>query len=489
MMIKFLPVPKSCQIYGEDRLSCKSAVYTACSAFAPYQATLADYFARISCPLATDATGGITLCYDAALAPDAYVIDTKETPVVYASAPEGLCYALASLLQMVKKGEGEITLPRVRIEDRPDKPYRSLMCDLARCWHPFWQLLQFVDVCFLYKINYLHLHFADDQRYTLPSKAFPLLNDPKESYTEREIAYLNEYAAARGVKLVPEIECPGHAAILNAHYPEVFGIRQDREGEALFTELGIKVDHRSLINAGSAVAFEGVKTLFAEVCEMFPRSEYIHIGGDEAAIKLWYTCADTRAYMEEQGISDVYELYSEYVARVTDYVLSLGKTPMVWEGFPKLGAERIDRRTVVIAWESHYHLAPDLLEEGFKIINATWQPLYLVPSLTRRWDFRDILSWNVHNWQHWWEHSVATKTPINVPPTENVLGSILCSWGMTYEQEMSRVLENLMAMSERIWNVERTLSDAEYKKTFGGVYDVVSRLLVADAAKRSEGGK
>ena len=478
-MIKLLPTPKSCRTFGEELASCKLAVSASHSAFAPYQATLVDYFSRIGLALATDAEGGITLCFDAALAADAYVIDTQAAPTVYASSPEGLCYAFASLLQMVKKGGQGITLPRVRIEDRPDKPYRSLMCDLSRCWHPFWQLLQFVDVCFLYKINYLHLHFADDQRYTLPSKAFPLLNDPGESYTPEQIAYLNDYAAARGVNLVPEIECPGHAAILNTHYPEVFGIRQDSEGEALFTELGVRVDHRSLINAGSAAAFEGVKTLFAEVCEMFPNSEYIHIGGDEAAIKLWYTCADTRAYMAEKGITDVYELYSEYVARVTDHILSLGRTPMVWEGFPKLGAERIDRRTVVIAWESHYHLAPDLLAEGFKIINATWQPLYLVPSLTKRWSYWDILNWNVHNWQHWWEHSVATKNPINVAPTENVLGSILCSWEMTYEQEMGRLMENLLAMSERVWNVERVLSDDGYNASYKKICTRLGHLMVA----------
>lgn len=476
-MIALLPTPKVCT-EREGELTLPAAVCAAHGAFESYQAVLVDYALRSVCvSIAANTEGGIRFCYDAALAPDAYVIDVADAACVYASDGEGLCYALASLLQLMKRAGEGIALPRVRVEDHPDKPYRSLMCDLARCWHPFAQVLRFVDVCFLYKVNYLHLHLADDQRYTLPSKAFPKLNDPRECYTEAEIAYLNTYATARGIKLVPEIECPGHAAILNAHYPDVFGIRQDSEGEALFTELGVKVDHRSLINAGSERAFEGVKTLFAEVCDLFPDAPYIHIGGDEAAIKLWNTCADTRAYMKKQGITDVYELYSEYVARVTDYILSLGRTPMVWEGFPALGAERIDRRTVVIAWESHYHLAPDLLKAGFKIINATWQPLYLVPSLTRRWDFRDILAWNVHNWQHWWEHSAATEHPIDVEPTDRVLGSILCSWEMTYEQEIARVMENLMAMAERVWTVERCLSDAAYKAAFSRVYTLVATVL------------
>ena len=163
-MINILPTPKQCTEYSGTR-SLSAAVCTDHGEFALYQTTLADVVGRaVGCPLATDAQGGIVLCYDATLAPDAYVIDTAEHCAVRASAPQGLCYAFATLVQLiVADGEG-ITLPCLHIEDRPDKPYRSLMADLARCWHPFWQLLQFVDVCFLYKINVLHLHLADDQR-------------------------------------------------------------------------------------------------------------------------------------------------------------------------------------------------------------------------------------------------------------------------------------------------------------------------------------
>jgi hypothetical protein len=74
--------------------------------------------------------------------------------------------------------------------------------------------------------------------------------------------------------------------------------------------------------------------------------------------------------MQAQGISSEKELYSEFIARVTQAVIDLGRTPIVWEGFPKVGAERIPRETIVIAWESHYHLVHDLLEEGFRVIGA-----------------------------------------------------------------------------------------------------------------------
>jgi hexosaminidase len=120
----------------------------------------------------------------------------------------------------------------------------------------------------------------------------------------------------------------------------------------------------------------------------------------------------------------------------------------------------------VIAWESHYQLAEELLENGFKIINASWQPTYLVDSLSKRWGPEDLLNWNVYNWQHWWPHSVAHLNPINIQPTDKLLGATMCSWGLTYDQHISRLLENFPAFAERTWTVERKLSWAEYKDVF-----------------------
>jgi 3'-phosphoadenosine 5'-phosphosulfate sulfotransferase (PAPS reductase)/FAD synthetase len=78
----------------------------------------------------------------------------------------------------------------------------------------------------------------------------------------------------------------------------------------------------------------------------------------------------------------------------------------------------------------------------------------------------DILNWNVYNWQHWWPNSYATLNPITVRPTDQVMGATLCAWGLNYEQLMSRLLENMPAMSERVWTVERKRDFEAYKKAF-----------------------
>ena len=343
----------------------------------------------------------------------------------------------------------------MHIEDKGDKPFRALMVDLARQWHPMRHVLKYVDICFMLKLPYLHLHFIDDQRYTLPSRVYPELSAKGESYTFEEIAQLNEYAAARAVTLIPEFEAPGHAASLTRAYPEVFANKIEGDSPTITTESGAVIKAVSLVCAGSAACMDGIKKLLLEICELFPDSPYIHIGGDEASIKVWDYCDECKKYMKDNGIEDVYDLYAEFDARVAQAVIDMGRTPIVWEGFSEKGAHRIPKETVVIAWESHYNYAPDLLKQGFDIINASWQPLYIVPNLSKRWGIKEIMEWNVHRWEHWWDNSPAKLNPIHVQPTDRVLGAQLCAWECTFEQDISRVMENCTALSEQTWNVTR----------------------------------
>ena len=372
----------------------------------------------------------------------------------------------------------------VHIEDYPDKDYRSLMVDLGRQWHPARTLYKYIDVCYMYKVKYLHLHFCDTLLYSFPSKAFPKLNKPGRFYTEEEIKALNAYAKTKGVILVPEFECPGHAPLLVRNYPEVFAdsFSEDLKDKVLYNEAGIKITVDSLVCASSEKSLEGIKTLIKEICDLFPDSTYINIGGDEAHIKLWDMCKCCTDYMAKNNISCVKELYVDYLSRIINYVLSLGKTPMVWEGFSNEYAHKIPKETIVIVWESFYNTAPELLEKGFRVINASWKPLYLTPkqrpAKATSWDIYDILKWNVYNWQNWNDISEAFLNPITVQPTDAVLGSMFCSWEQTYEQEISSLMEKVGALSERTWTVKRVCSDNDYIAKRNVAYAKLARILL-----------
>lgn len=468
-----VPVPKVYNIIDEDGVKIKSGLYSHVEKWNVYANMFADMYKKAHGIDLAREKGGIELCEDALLDGGAYRIEADGKVLIYASDDEGILYGLASALQL-PYSDG--TVAKLHIEDYADKAHRALMIDLAREWHTFDKLLKYVDVCFVSKIKYLQLHFADTQRYTLPSKAFPKLSSEGECYSFEQIDILNKYAKDRGIVIIPEYEGPGHAKRFNQAYPEVFSDKDD---------MGVEIEKfecidDTLICAGSETAFEANKTLIREIADMFPDSPYIHIGGDEANFKRWNNCSVCCKYMKENGIANVKELYCDYIARLTKYVLSLGRTPMVWEGFPKEGTAKIPKETVVVAWDASYQTPDELIERGFNIVNACWKPLYIVPGSHpkfRAWGINEIYDWNVYNWQNIFESSKATLTPIDIPPTDKMLGSMLCAWEGNYESEITRVVECITTMSERVWNISRKFDRMEFYPGHENIMRITFRVI------------
>ncbi|MBQ2733460.1 MAG: family 20 glycosylhydrolase [Clostridia bacterium] len=433
----------------------------------------AKAFAELVCKLHSadvkTANGGVMLSCDGTLSEGEYRISCSDKGLfAYASERKGAGYALTTLVQLISFSDNGLMCPEVEIQDRPDRDHRALMIDLARKWHPFPVLLEYVDLCRLYKINYLHLHFADNESYTLPSSELPRLSTPDRSYTAEEIGRLVAYAEERGVELIPEIEAPGHAKAMILAYPELFGhVGNDPD----------KLCDR-LICVGKPGISETLSRWVDEVIALFPHSRYLHIGGDEARIHAWNACDDCRAYMKTHCIEDEYALYTHFIKLMTDLVIEKGRTPLVWEGFPRKGAEALSRETVVSVFESLYHTSPELLCEGFKMINSSWQPLYIVPR--RHWSAEYIYEWNIFRWENWWEKSKAYEKPIEIPPSEQVLGGELCAWGCTYGQEIGLVRENLAALAERTWNVTPIISTEDFRRSLNAIIPIAEKLTVSE---------
>ena len=387
--------------------------------------------------------GGIVLKRDPALPEEGYRLTVAEGGVtLLAAEKKGMHNGLADLLNRIEKDGDSLLAAPCDLTESPDCPWRGLMVDLARQWHPLPYLLEYVDLCWKNRASRLQLHFTDSQSFTLPMKAFPKLATEGRSYTPEEIGTLVDYAESRGIVLVPEVDVPGHTSQFFAKYPEIFGTA-------------------GVLPASDEV-FDALRTIFSEVADMFPHSPWIHIGGDEAAIGEWEKCGRTKAYMKEHGIADIHEMYAEYIRIVTDMVLSLGRTPIVWEGFRKEYDDRIDKRTVVVAWESFYQLAPDLAEAGFTLINCSWKPLYIVTGRVS-WSPEEIASLDPWQWDHWMASSPAKDRGIRIDRKYPVLGEQICAWGDVIagwenwedgiKLEMQLVAERLPALCGKLWDL------------------------------------
>ncbi|MBO5076734.1 MAG: family 20 glycosylhydrolase [Clostridia bacterium] len=394
---------------------------------------------------------------------EGYRIDIGKRKVAIAAADStGLNRALATLLQLAgtaESGKG-IVLPECRIRDWADSEYRGMMVDLARYWHPFKYVLSYVDMCWYYKVSVLHLHFTDDQSYTLPSRLYPKLATPGRSYTFEELAELEQYACDRGVQIMPEIDVPGHNTGFALAYPELFG------------KNGIICQHKDSVDA--------VAALFGELCETFPRSKRIHIGGDEANLKKWLECPECMAYAKALGIDTESEapdavcdkLYVNFIVRMADAVRTRGRTPIVWEGFPKAANRSVPKYIVVMSWENFYQVTPDLLAGGFRIINCSWNPMYIVaPDV--KWTPAEVCDWSIYKWRPVHPGSPYIGRLFECAPDKAVLGGQLLAWGdrvpaayADNTEEGARVERVLLAerlpyLAQNTWNI---VAGVEYNK-------------------------
>ena len=406
---------------------------------------------------------GFFVKYNAGLSKNEFKLRADRACLVEASGAEGLFRAFSFMAQASRRTcDGYIEIPKCLVEDEPDCDFRGFLLDAARRYHPVSQLYEYVDLCSLIGINRFVIHFTDDENYTLPSKAFPRLTTEAVHYTEEEIRALGAYASSRGVMIIPEIDMPGHSAQFQLKYPEIFG------------KCGI-------MDATEEV-FSALGEIYREAAELFPDSEYIHIGGDEAVLGRWLDSEATKEYMSSHGIADICELYGHFVGKVADDVISIGKIPIAWEGFGKASNGAVPRGLLVASFENHYQTASELVDAGFTIINASWRPLYCVAPW-QKWSKEEILSSSKYVFDHWWEESKAYNKGVSVPVDSPVAGSMLCAWGdylknyassrLACRLEWATVYPRLSALAENLWNSEHC-PEEEFAVSFARLEEVLS---------------
>jgi len=303
---------------------------------------------------ASSADGGIRFQLDphaSAAVDEAYTLDISPHGVfVSAADARGLFYGAVTLWQlMTPKTSDAAVLPAMKISDAPRFRWRGLMLDSARHFQspPF--IKQFIDWMALHKLNVLHWHLTDDQAWRLEIKKYPKLTeigawrvpagagpradiDPATHrprlyggfYTQAEVKEIVQYAAARHITIVPEIEMPGHASAPIAAYPQL-GVDGQRVA-AVPADWGV---YPNLYNIDDAT-FGFLEDVLAEVMALFP-SEYIHVGGDEAVKSQWHASPAVQARMRSLGIEDEHALQSYFIQRIEKYLSAHGRRLIGWD--------------------------------------------------------------------------------------------------------------------------------------------------------------
>lgn len=277
---------------------------------------------------------GLVLVFveDASLPKEAYRLTIGTERVELASSGHaGWYYGTRSLLGLLTEGDAASGV----IEDAPRYSWRGVHLDVSRHFYPVEFIERFIDLAALHKLNVFHWHLTDDQGWRIAIDAFPELARVgafRSSamgryggvYTKAEVQRVVEYARARAVTVVPEIEMPGHAVAALAAYPELSCSGGPFQVE---TSWGIFED---VFCAGHDGTFTFLERVLDEVLELFP-SEFIHVGGDECPKLRWKACPRCQARMKAEGLADEAALQSWFVRRIDRFLAERGRRLVGWD--------------------------------------------------------------------------------------------------------------------------------------------------------------
>lgn len=220
---------------------------------------------------------------------------------------------------------------------------RGLMIDCSRLIEQHGYYRELLGQIAEWGYDTLVLHFCDDHGLTAVLPGYEDLAAPHALPTS-ELRALVALGRQRGVRVIPEIECFGHARWLVGHPRWDACFAGDR------SEQDLKFN---AVDPTSELAAELMHGLIGAVHQVFD-DEIVHIGCDEV---------DLTAFCAGRGLGDPVELWAAWVNRLIGMVHGHGRRAMLWADHlehEERIARLIDKRAIVVSW----HYGPDDDETG-----------------------------------------------------------------------------------------------------------------------------
>lgn len=297
---------------------------------------------------------------DASIAKEGYCLKITDKGIeVRASDAAGRFYAEQTLRQIASVKNDGLELQCVEIKDSPSYVWRGALIDEGRHFFGKETVKNVLDLMAYHKLNVLHWHLTEDQGWRIDIPGMPDLvkygswrkESPKHGsilqtfgnfrykselngqkygpfyYTEAELREVVAYAAKLNIRVVPEIDIPGHMRSAIAAYPNLTCFPSNITERSAYSDWGISTD---VLCIGNDETLEFLKKVFDFVCDVFP-SEVIHIGGDECPRANWEKCPKCRARMEKEGFAKADQLQGWITRKIAEHLAMRGRRIMGWD--------------------------------------------------------------------------------------------------------------------------------------------------------------
>ena len=303
---------------------------------------------------------------------------SKEKIIIRSGTREGLFDGIITLLQLIRQapsGKFTTAISCWNIQDTAKHKWRGLMLDESRHFFGKKNVKIILDWMAFYKLNRFHWHLTDQPGWRLEIKQYPKLtsiggignhsdgNARAEYYTYADIREIVQYAAARFITIIPEIEMPGHATAANRAYPEFSGGGTDEYANFTF-------------NPGNKKTYSYLTNILRETKTLFP-SGMVHLGGDEVSFgsESWKEDSDVRELMRQERLNDLKAVELFFVQKMAHSALKLYNKVLFWD--EAADASLPVNNTIIFWWR---HDKPEQLKKallkGYHVVLCPQMPLY-----------------------------------------------------------------------------------------------------------------
>ena len=367
---------------------------------------------------------------------EGYTMDiTEESVTVTAKSSRGAFYAIQTLRQLFAQSE----IPCVHIEDEPDFAYRCYYHDITRGKIPTVETFKkLIDLLAYYKINALQVY----SEHVFDFFEFQGVTARTGCLTRAEIKEIEDYCYNHFIEFSPSIATFGHLYELLQQdaYKKYCMLRDYEPKESFWYE---RVNHHT-IDPLNPESFAIIKSILDQTVSAF-KSNIINIGGDET-----FDLVTGRYEHLDTG-----RLYVDFMKKIINYLLGLGKTVMMWPDIlakhPELAGE-IPEEVILIPYG--YGRYPDRDVINVSRAAASNHRILVAPS-TNSWC--RLIEDTVHG-----EKSMTHMTELGAQyGALGVLNTNWGDWGHPCSIEMHTY--GIVYGAERSWNAQ-TLPDHEFAK-------------------------
>jgi hexosaminidase len=344
----------------------------------------------------------------------------------------GAMHGLETLVQLVQPAGNGYVIPAVTIHDAPRFRWRGLMIDCGRHFEPVAVIERTLDGMAAVKLNVFHWHLTEDQGFRIQSRIYPKLTaDASDGlfYTQEDAKQIVAYARARGIRVVPEFEMPGHSTAWLVAYPE---LASGTKPDSIRREFGISP---YAIDPTREQTYIFIGRFLTEMTTIFPDA-YVHIGGDETPAPDWKSNPRILAFMKAHQLKDNDALQAYFNTRILKIVARLHKHMMGWDEVLTPG---LPKDVVVQSWRGQASLIKGAKLGYPGVLSAPYYLDAMHPASV-----------------HYLADPLPSSSDLTPDQRKLVLGGEVCMWSEhLYARTIdSRIWPRTAAIAERFWSPE-----------------------------------